>query len=187
MIFRDRFLVLAAIAFMLGAMLAVAQTTSTSILGTVTDPSGAAVAGAAVTIDSVARGLARRVTTNDAGFYSAPALDPGEYQRRPDEIGELRGEKQRAEGNLRCRSLGGERNGEMAKEHFDRTYRKRMSMFDGLCHSALTAQSGIAGPRCRAHSPLGRFYGVQPDHRMQLAWSVMTPPCASLPQPSSSC
>src|SRR5262245_7130363 len=77
--FRDRFLRPTVIALLCGAMLAVAQTTSTSILGTVTDPSGAAVTGAEVTIERVARGLARRVTTNDAGFYSAPALDPGEY------------------------------------------------------------------------------------------------------------
>jgi hypothetical protein len=68
-------------------MLVFAQTTSTSILGTVTDPSGAAVVRADVTIDSVARGLARRVTTNEAGFYSAPALDPGEYNITVEKAG----------------------------------------------------------------------------------------------------
>ena len=65
-----------------GAVLVSGQTTSTSILGTVTDPSGAPVAGADVTIESVGRGLARHVGTNDAGFYTAPALDPGEYNIR---------------------------------------------------------------------------------------------------------
>jgi len=68
-------------------MLVLAQTTSTSILGTVTDPSGAAVAGADVTIASVDRGLARHVSTNDAGFYSAPALDPGEYNITVEKAG----------------------------------------------------------------------------------------------------
>jgi hypothetical protein len=61
------------------AMLVSGQTTSTSILGTVTDPSGAPISGADVTIESVGRGLARQMATNDSGFYSAPALDPGEY------------------------------------------------------------------------------------------------------------
>ena len=70
-----------------GAMLVLAQTTSTSILGTVTDPSGAAVAGADVTIASVDRGLARHVSTSDAGFYSAPALDPGEYNITVEKAG----------------------------------------------------------------------------------------------------
>jgi Carboxypeptidase regulatory-like domain len=60
-------------------MLVPAQMTSRSILSTMTDPSGAVVAGAEVTIDSVGRGLARHVSTNEADFYSAPALDPGEY------------------------------------------------------------------------------------------------------------
>ena len=71
----SRFLQRMPILLLSGVMLVLAQTTSTSILGTVTDPSGAVVAGAVVTIDSVDRGLARRVTTTDASFYSAPALD----------------------------------------------------------------------------------------------------------------
>jgi Carboxypeptidase regulatory-like domain len=75
------------IALLSGAMLAPGQTTSTSILGTVTDPSGAVVPGAGITIDSVGRGLARHVSTNGTGFYSAPALDPGEYSVTVEKAG----------------------------------------------------------------------------------------------------
>src|SRR5438552_10655897 len=68
-----------AMVFLAGSVLIMGQTTSTSISGIVLDPSGAAATGAEVTIENVGRGLVRRVITNDAGFYSAPALDPGQY------------------------------------------------------------------------------------------------------------
>ncbi|MEO8128105.1 MAG: carboxypeptidase regulatory-like domain-containing protein [Bryobacteraceae bacterium] len=69
------------------AMLLPGQTTSTSILGKVTDPSGAAVVGADVTIDSITRGLTRHVNTNEAGFFTAPGLDPGEYNVSVEQSG----------------------------------------------------------------------------------------------------
>src|SRR5580700_1736929 len=44
------------------------------ILGTVTDQSGAVIAGATVSIIDTQRGLARTLTTDQAGEYNAPNL-----------------------------------------------------------------------------------------------------------------
>ena len=56
-----------------------AQTTSTEILGTVTDVSGAAVPGATVTILRVATGEKREAVTSPSGDYSFPLIEIGEY------------------------------------------------------------------------------------------------------------
>jgi Carboxypeptidase regulatory-like domain/TonB dependent receptor len=61
---------------------AVAQTFNGRILGSVTDASGAAIAGAAVTITDVQRGISRGLVTDDAGVYNAPNLSPGTYKVR---------------------------------------------------------------------------------------------------------
>src|SRR5271163_3603675 len=50
-----------------------------SISGTVTDPSGAVVAGATVTATNVDTGVATTLTTNAAGFYSFQSLPLGNY------------------------------------------------------------------------------------------------------------
>ena len=50
-----------------------------TITGTVTDPSGAVVAGANVSAKSVATGATRSVTTNNSGDYVIPGLMPGQY------------------------------------------------------------------------------------------------------------
>lgn len=49
------------------------------LVGTVTDPSGAAVPSATVTITHQGTNVSVRVPTNDAGQYSATNLDPGTY------------------------------------------------------------------------------------------------------------
>src|SRR4051794_17421811 len=56
-----------------------AQGAAGSIAGTITDPSGAAIPAARVTITDVARGAARTLTTDAAGAYAAPNLNPGTY------------------------------------------------------------------------------------------------------------
>ena len=60
----------------------VAQTTvgTGSIVGTVTDPSGAVVSGAKVTIANMATGQANELTTNLSGAYNSGALAPGQYR-----------------------------------------------------------------------------------------------------------
>lgn len=55
-----------------------AQSTGT-IQGTVTDPSGAAVPKADVTVRNMATGEARSFTTNEAGLYVVPSLPAGTY------------------------------------------------------------------------------------------------------------
>jgi hypothetical protein len=56
-----------------------AQTFRGTILGTVTDTSGASVAAATVTIKNTDTGLTRTVTTSDDGSYSVPELPIGNY------------------------------------------------------------------------------------------------------------
>jgi len=53
--------------------------TTSAIVGTVADPSGAAVANAAVTATSIETGSKRITTTDDAGRFSFPQLKPGSY------------------------------------------------------------------------------------------------------------
>jgi hypothetical protein len=53
------------------------QTTAGRILGSVSDQSGAAVAGAAVVVTDVQRGTTRVVATDAPGNYAAPDLQPG--------------------------------------------------------------------------------------------------------------
>ena len=57
-----------------------AQEAGGTIVGTVTDPSGAAVGSANVTIKNVATGVERNSATNADGVYSAPNLIPGTYE-----------------------------------------------------------------------------------------------------------
>jgi hypothetical protein len=56
-----------------------AQAVYGSIFGTVTDPSGAAVPGASVTVTSVAKGTSATTTTNADGNYSVTHLVPDFY------------------------------------------------------------------------------------------------------------
>mgnify|MGYP005850771553 FL=1 len=56
-----------------------AQETRGSITGTVTDPQGAVIAGAAVVVTNTGTGTSARLTTNASGYYEAPLLLPGSY------------------------------------------------------------------------------------------------------------
>ena len=56
-----------------------AQTFRGTILGTVTDPSGAVVAGAKVTVKNTGTGLERSTETSGDGSYSVPELPIGTY------------------------------------------------------------------------------------------------------------
>ncbi|HEV3329387.1 MAG TPA: carboxypeptidase regulatory-like domain-containing protein [Bryobacteraceae bacterium] len=55
-----------------------------SIAGTVTDKTGASVPSATVTITDTQRGFTRTMTTDSAGAYAAPNLNPGTYNVRVD-------------------------------------------------------------------------------------------------------
>jgi hypothetical protein len=56
-----------------------AQVAGATLSGTVTDPSGAAIAGAQVSVTNRATGVNRAVIADSAGFYSVPNLLPGNY------------------------------------------------------------------------------------------------------------
>ena len=62
------------------AALASAQTTSTSIVGNITDSSGASVSGAKVAARNVRTSVTSETLTTDTGDYAFPLLDVGEYQ-----------------------------------------------------------------------------------------------------------
>src|SRR5205085_1997987 len=61
------------------ASFALAQTSTSRITGTVTDPSGAVVGGATVTVKNEATGLTQTQTTTDAGLYAFTSLPAGNY------------------------------------------------------------------------------------------------------------
>jgi hypothetical protein len=58
---------------------ALGQAVYGSILGTVTDPSGAAVTGAKVTVTSETKNVSTETTTNESGNYSVSHLTPDVY------------------------------------------------------------------------------------------------------------
>jgi hypothetical protein len=64
-----------------------AQAVTASLVGTITDSSGAVVPGAKVTITEVNTGLSRRMETNASGNYSFPALEPGTYRVSVEQAG----------------------------------------------------------------------------------------------------
>ncbi len=57
-----------------------AQVVGATLSGTITDSSGAVVPKATVTIRNTATGIVRTVSTNETGFYTAPNVQPGDYQ-----------------------------------------------------------------------------------------------------------
>src|SRR5712692_5040285 len=57
-----------------------AQAVNATLLGTVTDSSGAVVASAKVTITELKTGVSRTATTNDSGNYGFSDLAPGQYE-----------------------------------------------------------------------------------------------------------
>jgi len=59
-----------------------AQSNQGRILGTVRDQSGGIIAGATVTVTDTLKGVTRTLTTDEAGEYAAPNLDPSTYSVR---------------------------------------------------------------------------------------------------------
>jgi hypothetical protein len=69
-----------ALSSLLGAMPVLAQLPTATLLGTVTDPQGAVVAGATVTARNTDTGFSRSVTTGAEGTYRLNALSVGNYE-----------------------------------------------------------------------------------------------------------
>jgi len=84
--------------------------TTSAIVGSVTDQTGAAIAGAQITITDEATGFRRSVTTDDSGRFSFPQLRPGVYSvkaeadhfapQRKDSVPAALGQRQTAEFRL---------------------------------------------------------------------------------------
>jgi len=74
---------------LLASLVLSAQTTIStgSIQGTVTDPTGAVVGGAKVTITRKGTGESRKLSTNSDGIYISGALSPGDYTVRVEAKG----------------------------------------------------------------------------------------------------
>src|SRR5437773_1331882 len=64
-----------------------AQKTSGTITGTLTDPSGAVVPGATVSLVNERTGAARETATNEEGSFSFPELDAGTYRINVNKAG----------------------------------------------------------------------------------------------------
>src|SRR4030095_8049819 len=75
-----------ALLFAACAVAILAQTRAESA-GLVTDPTGAAVSGASVTVTNKATAATRRVTINSEGLYSLPSLPPGTYELKVEQTG----------------------------------------------------------------------------------------------------
>lgn len=64
-----------------------AQVTTGNISGVVQDSTGALMPGATITVKNLDTGLARTVTTDEGGRYSAPNLSLGNYEVRAEQSG----------------------------------------------------------------------------------------------------
>ena len=64
-----------------------AQVNQARLIGTVTDQSGGVIAGATVTVTDVQKNVSRTLTTDSAGEYVAPNLDPDTYSLRVEAKG----------------------------------------------------------------------------------------------------
>src|SRR6202171_4704668 len=86
---RFSLLTLIVLSLMLSSTLVSAQTTVAqgSIQGTVTDPSGAVVSGAKITITNKATGQVLTTSSSSSGTYNSGGLTPGDYMVRVEAKG----------------------------------------------------------------------------------------------------
>ena len=69
-----------------------AQSEKATLRGSVTDPSGAVVAGASIVVTEIATNVeARRAASDAAGNFEIPELKPGAYRITIDQAGFRRG------------------------------------------------------------------------------------------------
>ena len=60
--------------------LVLGQTSRGTVSGTITDTSGAVIAGASVVLTHIETGVRRSASTNEAGLYRFDAVDLGTYE-----------------------------------------------------------------------------------------------------------
>ena len=140
---------------LLVAVPAYAQKITGTMRGTVTDPTGAIIAGAKVTIKNEDTGLTRSVTTTSAGIYSFAELPVGSYRVEVEHPGlQVRGPQQghaergrRARGRHPARDRRRQRGGERRGRRRSRSRR-----------SAPTSRASSPGRRSRALPLNGRNF-----------------------------
>lgn len=71
----------------LGAAHLQGQASTATIVGTVTDPSGAAISGAAVEVKNTGTGIVRSTTADSQGRYRVPDLIIGNYEVQASSTG----------------------------------------------------------------------------------------------------
>ena len=90
--FREIFSAVLALCFLLVVTFfpnvpASAQVSGATLSGTVTDASGAVIPGVMISIKNRATGIVRNLMTDEAGFYSAPNLQAGNYDVTASQAG----------------------------------------------------------------------------------------------------
>src|SRR5262245_1366986 len=73
--------------FLLLSTFVFGQGTTGTISGTITDPQGAVVPGARVTIKNTETGLTRQTASNAEGYYRVVGLPSGQYEARVEQPG----------------------------------------------------------------------------------------------------
>lgn len=86
--------VLTLIILALGSFSLSAQVTTGTILGGITDSSGAPVAGATITVVDTEKGTTTSRTTDESGSYTVPFLIPGKYRVVVEKAGFKKAEQQ---------------------------------------------------------------------------------------------
>src|SRR5687768_11155638 len=66
---------------------AYAQAVYGGVSGTISDPQGASISGASVTVTNLAQNVTTTAKTNDSGFYEVTHLIPGTYQVKIEQQG----------------------------------------------------------------------------------------------------
>jgi len=84
---RQFSLAILAILFLIMVEPCFAQTTNASLEGIITDPSGAVIAGAKVTVKNVDTSLTQVVTSSEVGLYLFASLPPGSYNLTVEQTG----------------------------------------------------------------------------------------------------
>ena len=77
----------AAAGILAATTVALAQTATGTLTGTIQDNSGGILAGATVSARNTGTGVIRRTTTSESGRYTLPGLPPGEYELRVELTG----------------------------------------------------------------------------------------------------
>jgi hypothetical protein len=86
---RQNFPLLVLTLFLVGGLSqeAYAQAVYGSISGTISDPQGASISGASITVTNLAQNVTTTAKTNDSGFYEITHLIPGTYQVKIEQQG----------------------------------------------------------------------------------------------------